>query len=151
MSSWWARCIGLRVWKATTRSQPRSANSARSSAGVQAQRPEVVVGRELDALERGRRRSHGCGRWSRCATPGCSGLVVPKTPLGLGLAVGTEQLVDVEDGEHDALGVAQRQAVALGQLAGQLLGTSRVIGIGQSVPSASRMVAQTALVVGLAR
>ena len=43
VSSTWARCMGLRVWKATTLSQPRSEKRARSCAGVEPQRLVVVV------------------------------------------------------------------------------------------------------------
>ena len=48
------------------------------------------------------------------------------------------------DGEHDALGVAEGDVAIRLELVGEFLGvTSSVIGIGQSVPSASRILLQT--------
>ena len=40
----WARCTGLRVWNPTTVDQPRSANAARVSAGVEGTSPARLRG-----------------------------------------------------------------------------------------------------------
>ena len=89
----WARWIGLRVWKATIRFQPRSANSLRDSLGreVAAHERLLVVGRGV-GLDRA-----GEAAVALLADRGDAGVLVVGRAvdlLGLALDVALEDLGD---------------------------------------------------------
>ena len=72
------------------------------------------------------------------------GVVRAEDGLAFGLAIGLPDVLDVEDGEHDAFGIAQGDLGLPGlSFSAKASVTSSVIGIGQSVPSARRMLLQT--------
>src|SRR5437899_3070164 len=69
------RCIGLRVWKAATRDQPRRWNSARVSAGVMKSAPYSALKPPSESTFAGPARlTSGCSITMR--TPGCSASTV---------------------------------------------------------------------------
>jgi hypothetical protein len=74
-SSSWARCIGLRVWKATTRFQPRSAISLRISTAVRKVSGKSSEVGEVQHLDRPGQCGTALGVERR--TPGCSVSRVP--------------------------------------------------------------------------
>src|SRR2546425_4850863 len=74
------RCIGLRVWKAATRDQPRRWNSARVSAGVMKSAPYSALKPPSESTFTGPARlTSGCSITMR--TPGCSASAVRNTDL----------------------------------------------------------------------
>ena len=108
-----ARWIGLRVWKPTTRFQPRSAKSARVSAGILVQLRELG----LEPLEDGDRA--GEVRVLLRVEPRDAGMLAVRRPealLRLALLVVGVDLLDVEHGEPSAALVGERHPVALRRL-----------------------------------
>ena len=74
------RCIGLRVWKAATRDQPRRSNSARVSAGVMKSLPYFALKPPSESTFTGPARfTSPCCMTS--FTPGCSSSVVLNTDM----------------------------------------------------------------------
>ena len=55
-------------------------------------------------------------------TAGCVGVVRAEDLLGLALAIRFPDVFDVDDGEHDAFGIAEGDVVARLELLGELLG-----------------------------
>src|ERR1051326_4752918 len=74
------RCIGLRVWNAAIRVQPRRSNSARVSAGVMKSAPYFALNPPSESTFTGPARfTFGC--CMTIATPGCAPSLVRKTRL----------------------------------------------------------------------
>ena len=123
VSSKWARCIGLRVWNATTLRQPEALELVRAA------RPAcgAARGSRSAAAARGprpgrRRATCWCAR-KRWATPGCVCVDRAVDRLGLALAVVRPLLLDVEHGEHARpRGRAARAGRPADRLRGQRLG-----------------------------
>ena len=106
-----ARWMGLRVWKPTTRRQPRSSNALRVSAGSSASSGNGRLGPVEDG--------HLAGEVQRMLAVQArdSGMCFvgrPEAALGLAFLVVLEDLVNLEDGQGSSVAVGQRDAVSLG-------------------------------------
>ena len=109
VSSTWARCMGLRVWKATILSQPSSEKRARRCAGRQPQRLVVVVVGRGEHLELAGHVDR-VGLVQQVGDAGVGLVGGAEHELGLVVPVGAVELGDMDDGQHHALRVPQRQA-----------------------------------------
>ena len=108
-----ARWIGLRVWKPTTRFQPRSAKAARVCCGIER---ELGEGR-LQALEDGHLAGQVLpGLAVQARDAGVCLLRRAEAQLGLVPGVVGEHLAHVERGEQRAVLRGQRDALAAGRL-----------------------------------
>ena len=88
--------------------------------GGHPQGAEVVVERQLDALEPAAHVER-LGLVEQEVDAGVLGVRGPEDLLGLGLAVGLPDVLDVEDGQHDALGIAQGELAPGSSVGGELL------------------------------
>ena len=107
-----ARWIGFRVWKPTTRRQPRSSKALRVSAGsrassgnggLRAHEDRDLAG-EIERVLRVEARDSGMRLVGR-----------PEAALGLALLVVLEDLLDLEDGQRSSAAVGERDAVPCGR------------------------------------
>lgn len=145
VSSWCARCMGFRVLKATTRETPSSSKCRRSWAGVNRRsspwRPSAGTARGRTS-----RRPLTYHRWVRCSswsTLGCAGSQLPNTACA-SLAASTR---------HAASSARTARRCPSGSRSARCphdsarwrvsSSTSRVTGMGHSLPSARRIRSHT--------
>src|SRR2546421_228539 len=112
----WARCSGLRVWKATTRRKPLSRNRARVCRGVRTTSPYSGCG------SGGTPRTSPPTRGVRRAPAADRPLVGHAVPLGLGHRAGERAEAAVADA------VERRQVGLADGDAGQALGLAEHVG-----------------------
>ena len=147
VSSSCARCIGLRVWKATTFGRPIAASRARTSAGVRRRSRKSWCARASSPPRAGR---SGCTAPSVAisATSGWRASVVPKTCRASAAASQRNFSSTAITATRSLRGA--RRAIQSPTATGASAATGSVIGIGNSVPSARRISSSTRSIVRLA-
>ena len=137
------RCIGLRVWNAATRDQPRRSNSARVSAGVMNSAPYFALKPPSESTCTGPARltSPCC---STIFTPGCPASTVRNTDLhSCALSIAYFSVTRMVASTAPSSGSASAMSAPARIEPAVAASTDRVIGIGQNKPLAVRQSSHT--------